>query len=267
MSMEARGELAAASIQISSYGVVARIECNSSVPLQRLRSVLPPHSVEVEHTFNAPKFILRSSGHRGSLRYEIVAPERRIKAQCMDEALCELRKEVHLHVGEHAPNHVFVHAGVAALNGLTIICPGRSYSGKSTLIKSLLDAGATYFSDEYAVFDEQGHVHSFPFPMSLRYPVTARYQVRSETTGTGPVRPDIVLFARFQPNRRWRPRELSPSDALLQLTRHSLAMRSRPGTVLSVLSRVAKMSRTYTGIRGDTASVLEWLGTIDTAHD
>jgi hypothetical protein len=35
-----------------------------------------------------------------------------------------------------------------------------SYSGKTTLVSELIRAGATYYSDEYAVIDERGRVHA-----------------------------------------------------------------------------------------------------------
>ena len=38
--------------------------------------------------------------------------------------------------------------------GRAIVIPGRTFSGKSTLVAELVRAGATYYSDEYAVEDE-----------------------------------------------------------------------------------------------------------------
>ena len=39
--------------------------------------------------------------------------------------------------------------------------PGRSLSGKSTLVLSFVERGADYYSDEYAVFDSEGRVHPY----------------------------------------------------------------------------------------------------------
>jgi hypothetical protein len=57
-----------------------------------------------------------------------------------------------LWVAEGAPRHAFVHAGVVGWRGRAMVIPRSSHSGKSTLAAALIRAGATYYSDEYAVF-------------------------------------------------------------------------------------------------------------------
>ena len=57
---------------------------------------------------------------------------------------------------------VFVHAGVVGWKGHAIVIPGRSRSGKTTLVAELVKAGAEYYSDEFAVLDAEGRVHPFP---------------------------------------------------------------------------------------------------------
>lgn len=76
--------------------------------------------------------------------------------------------DVQLAVAQKARRKVFVHAGVVGWQGRAILIPGRSYSGKSTLVRELVRAGAIYYSDEYAVLDERGRVHPFPRPLALR---------------------------------------------------------------------------------------------------
>ena len=46
-------------------------------------------------------------------------------------------------VAEHAPDHLFVHAGVVGWNGRAIVMPGASFAGKTTLVQAWLEAGAT----------------------------------------------------------------------------------------------------------------------------
>lgn len=46
--------------------------------------------------------------------------------------------------------------------------PGRTLSGKSSLVLALVKAGADYYSDEYAVFDGSGRVHPYSKPLSRR---------------------------------------------------------------------------------------------------
>src|SRR4051794_20574153 len=48
------------------------------------------------------------------------------------------------------------------------VIPRVSHSGKTTLVAALVRAGATYYSDEYAVFDAQGSVHPYARPLGIR---------------------------------------------------------------------------------------------------
>jgi serine kinase of HPr protein (carbohydrate metabolism regulator) len=68
-------------------------------------------------------------------------------------------------VAEAARTRVFVHAAVVEWRGRAIVMPGNSFAGKSTLATAFVRAGGTYYSDEYAVFDEQGRVHPYPRPI------------------------------------------------------------------------------------------------------
>ncbi len=59
-------------------------------------------------------------------------------------------------VAERAPDHLFVHAGVVGWEGRAIVMPAASFAGKTTLVQAWLEAGATYYSDEFAVLDRAG---------------------------------------------------------------------------------------------------------------
>src|SRR5262249_57961124 len=52
--------------------------------------------------------------------------------------------------------------------GLAIVVPGRSHTGKSTLVAELVRRGATYWSDEFAVLDDAGRVHPYRRPLVPR---------------------------------------------------------------------------------------------------
>jgi hypothetical protein len=82
----------------------------------------------------------------------------------LEAALHRLQKEVYVYVAEHSQDRVFIHAGVVAVDGKAVVLPGKSHAGKSTLVWALVRAGATYYSDEYAVFDRKGEVYLFRCP-------------------------------------------------------------------------------------------------------
>jgi hypothetical protein len=81
-----------------------------------------------------------------------------------------LEADIDFYLAQEARQTLFVHAGVVAWKGQAIVIPGRSRSGKTTLVKAFLQAGASYYSDEYAVFDGRGRVYPFPRPLSSNQP-------------------------------------------------------------------------------------------------
>ena len=85
-----------------------------------------------------------------------------------DVAVELLDAKVRLHIAQHAPGWTFVHAGTVAVDGYAIVLPGSSFTGKTTLVRALIEQGADYLSDEYAVFDATGLVHPYPKPLSIR---------------------------------------------------------------------------------------------------
>jgi hypothetical protein len=74
----------------------------------------------------------------------------------------------HHPVAERTKTVTIVHAGVVAFGQHAVVLPGQSRAGKSTLVHALVNEGATYLSDEFAVFQADGGVHSFRKPISLR---------------------------------------------------------------------------------------------------
>ena len=61
-----------------------------------------------------------------------------------------------------------VHAGALLIDGKALLLPGTSHAGKSSLVAELLRRGASHYSDEYALIDDQGLTHSYPRPLLLR---------------------------------------------------------------------------------------------------
>ncbi len=80
----------------------------------------------------------------------------------------ELESDMHFRVALAARDFLFVHAGVVSWKGQAVVVPGRTETGKSSLVMALVNAGGEYFSDEYAVLDREGRVHAYPKPLSQR---------------------------------------------------------------------------------------------------
>jgi hypothetical protein len=179
----------------------------------------------------------------------------------LDEALDTFAADVQLHVAERALHHVFVHAGVVGWRGRAIVVPGRSFTGKTTLVAELVRAGATYYSDDYAVFDADGQVHPFPRSLSVRENgghVQQRRSVESlgGVPGEQPLPVGLVAVTEYRARvRGWRPRRLSAGQGVLELFAHAVAARRRPEAVLSSLERATAGALILKGRRGEAERV------------
>lgn len=179
-----------------------------------------------------------------------------------------LEADLRHQVAEHAPRRVFVHAGVVGFRGRAIVIPGRSHSGKSTLVGELIRRGATYYSDEYAVLDARGRVFPFAKPLSIREGVifkrTTRRSVESfgGEAGRKPLPVRLVVLCRYRSGRRFRPRTLSAGQGALEMVAHTVSARRDPASALQALRQVAKSASIITGFRGEAgetaARILEY---------
>ena len=118
--------------------------------------------------------------------------------------------ELQIFVAEYSPRRVFVHAGVVAWRERALIFPGRSFQGKSTLVSALIQAGAIYYSDEYAVFDSAGRVFPYPRDLSLRQKIGENRRISAGALnakiGKKPIPVGAIFVCRFEPNAMWNPR-------------------------------------------------------------
>lgn len=177
--------------------------------------------------------------------------------------------DLELWLAEHAVEFIFVHAAVVAFDGVAIVVPGRSMTGKSTLCKALLECGADYGSDEYAVIDAAGLVHPYPRPLSLRQPDGTvrrvdfsqyRADVMAPATPIG-----VVAAMRFDPAVADSSVECelcpaSPAETVLHLLDNTVAAQSRSAEAADVLVKVVNAaSATRAGVRADAATAADLL--------
>ena len=86
------------------------------------------------------------------------------QAQLLDA----IESEMALNVARAARERIFLHCGVVGWRGRAILIPGHTCHGKTTLVTRFLEAGATYYSDEFALLDDMGRVHPFARPLHIR---------------------------------------------------------------------------------------------------
>jgi hypothetical protein len=161
-----------------------------------------------------------------------------------------------------APHHLFVHAGVVGWRGMAIVVPGRSRSGKTVLIDALVRAGAEYYSDEFAVFDAQGHVHPYAIPLAIRSP-HGRHAISVEAiggrAGAVPIPVGLIAITQYHPRARWRPRPVSPAHGMLALMDNTVAARRSPERTMPVLRAAVDGAVILRSRRGDAVATAEIL--------
>jgi len=179
--------------------------------------------------------------------------------------LDRMESDLHLYVAERATRRIFVHAGVVGWKGKAIVIPGRTFTGKSTLVAELLRLGATYYSDEYAVLDAKGRVHPFPRPISIRSGVAQERPARlgpedfGAEPGRKPLPVGLVVLTRFKDGVRWRPRTVSPGRGIMALLENTVPARRRPKASLAALRQVVSSAPVVKGTRGEARAMAKAL--------
>ena len=162
---------------------------------------------------------------------------------------------------EYSRKKLFVHAGVVGWQGRAIVFPGPSRAGKSTLIAELVKAGATYFSDEFAVLDDKGRVHPFAKPLSLRNTRTSRqHDTPAESLGgitaRGPLPVGLVVVTRYRDGGGWWPITLTPAAGALEIMANTIAARRWPALALSVIGAVTDRAPILRSDRGEARELV-----------
>ena len=175
-----------------------------------------------------------------------------------------LQSDLHSQVAAQAREMLFVHAGVAAWKGRAIVIPGRSFSGKTSLVAALVRAGAAYYSDEYAVFDTLGQVHPYAKPLSIRGESgQARSQCPVESlgghAGTEPLPVGMIVAVQYEAGASWRPRPMSPGQAMMTLLDNTVKVREQPQATMETLQKVAMCASAVKSKRGEATPVASWL--------
>ena len=254
-------------MSFTSYGVRVGIRVNDPAILEQVIRRLPPGSQPAE---------LRVVDHLYSVIGSEAKPDAKVRrlnlaywnllrvarSRSFEDVLNALESHVQLTVAEFAPRRIFVHAGVVGWKDRAILIPGVSHSGKTTLVDLLIRAGATYYSDEYAVLDPRGRVHPFPRALGIRFPNSGESRkVRAEEigaeVGSKPLRIGLVVSTNYKDGARWRPRSLSRGKGVLELMANTVSARSQPELALTVLPRALRSAEILKGVRGEANEIVE----------
>ena len=248
----------AAQRSIVAYGIRVGIRTNQPDLLDRLSDYLPPVWRSTSITRVERLYSLKIGGPRG-FHQMFEDSEFITKSRSLNEVLEDFERRLKLFVAEKARRRVFVHAGAVGWQGRAILIPGLSHSGKTSLVVELVRAGATYYSDEYAVLDRQGCVYPYPQALGLRQPGSLRQEKCpveeiGGVVGTRPLPVGLVLACPYKAGARWRPLELSPAQAILELLANTMPARRKPEVVMPTLRNAVATAIILKGVRGEAAA-------------
>jgi len=250
---------------LRSYGVDVGIRSNDQETLDRVVDHLPPYwkNIAVPKVDRVYSFLHRNGAGTGSRRLSTLYSDDRRVARSADlaELFTAFESNLRIFVAEFAKERVFVHAGVVGWKGQAIVIPGRSYSGKSTLVAELVRAGATYYSDEYAVLDSRGRVHPFTKPIELREEGTyqqSKFDVSElgGRSGKKPLPVGLVLVTHYKTGATWRPKQLTPGKGVLEILFNTVSARRDPERAFGALRQVAAQADMLKGVRGDAVDTV-----------
>lgn len=258
----------AVGFSLKSYGVRIGIRSNDPAALASARRHLPSEWEAVSSPLVDRVYSImigkKANGNGRRLNLLYGDEDRLVRSSDLEGLYETLESDLRLFVAELAKHRVFVHAGVVGWKGQAIVIPGRSYSGKSTLVAQLVRAGATYYSDEYAVLDSRGRVHPFSKPLELREQgeFTQTRVTAAELggqSGTKPLPVGLVLMTQFKSGARWRPRKLTAGRGVLEMLFNTVSARRSPERALATLQRVAAQADVLKGVRGNATEVVDAL--------
>ena len=253
----------------TSYGRRIGVRVNRADALKRIRQHLPigwkpARSLVVERLYSI--IVGGEAKQPGVRRFNVLYGDISKLARTLDaeQMFDTFESDLRLFVAEWARRHVFVHAGVVGWRGRAIVVPGRTHTGKTTLVAELVRAGATYYSDEFAVLDERGRVHPYAKPLAIREGAEGRqknYDVEffGGTAGARPLPVGSVLVTEYRAGGRWRPRTLTAGQGMLALLDNTVSVRREPERALVALQQVVAGAQVLKAVRGeapDTAKAI-----------
>ena len=247
-------------LAIESFGVRLSVYCERRELLEeieeRISRILPENFYR--------KIPPRTALHRFSVRrsrktpYVLFKGRRKIEYGSEKELVLKyLDWQMRLTIAEYAVGRVFLHAGVVGWRGKAIVIPAKSFQGKTTLVKVLTKLGAEYYSDEYAVLDEEGFVHPFPKLLSIRG-IKDEYQQTDFSIeslggkkGTEPLPVGMILMTEYESEAVWEPQILSEGLGVMEMLSHTIPIRYNPKFSLKVLNKTANRAIIVKTKRGE----------------
>jgi hypothetical protein len=238
------------------FGTELRVCTNTPELLERIELMLP---LGWRSRPRSPKQVRLGLLAEDNDIYSVYRPD----GMCIHDApgreyaLTMLDSQIQGHIALEAPDFTFIHAGVVADGHRALVMPGLSFSGKTTLVRAMVAAGAVYYSDE------TGRVHPYSKRLSIRRDGGGVDDYRVEelggVAGLEPLPMGLMIATRYRPGAQWQPSELSAGAAALAMLEHAVPAQTRPEQTMRVLKKAAEGAVALQGERGEADALAEVL--------
>jgi hypothetical protein len=249
----------APAVSFAAFGVALELSYDDPELEPRMRELLPPGWKPAKPDPSSTRFALHETGPDA---YEVtISGVPAVEHASLDVALTLLDSQMRLSIAANSRDWLFVHAGVVALDGRALVVPGGTFTGKTTLVQALMQGGATYYSDEYAVLDGAGLVHPYPRPLSIRAgDGTAVRERRAGPVGSVASHDEnatmaTVVITQYRAGVQWQPKRVTTGQGMLALLANTVPAQARPEESLRTLGRAIAGATTIEGDRGEAGPV------------
>jgi hypothetical protein len=245
-------------LRFEAYGVPIAVRGSNAEVIERFRPYIPPGAKPLTSDNVQRRFEIRQEP-AGTYQFFKDGQSQTVGIN-LELAVLMLDTEIRLFIARKAPGAIFVHAGVVAHHGKAIVLPGLSFAGKTRLVAALVRAGAVYFSDEFAVLDEDGRVRPYPKPLSLRdenqIQVEQSVESLGGTAGDEPMPIGLIAVTAYKPGGVWNPRRLSAGEGAISLLANTVPARERPEESLRAIRRAIGGAVFLESDRGEAEDVV-----------
>ncbi len=245
---------------VEAYGRVVALECDDTLfdlPYLPFNWLATPPSGTIDRRYSVAR--------TGESAWEIAIDDQPSTTLSDASLIAEyIEGDLHHWLATYTTDFLFVHAGCVSWRDRAIVIPGRSYAGKTTLTQALLEAGAVYYSDDYAVIDADGTIHAFPRQLRVRSesigpsrlvdPVSSNWPV-----GRDPIRAGVVAALTYDAELGWDVATLSRGMGALSLLDNTVAARERPEDALRLMSRAVFGAISIKGTRDSATNTAQRL--------
>jgi hypothetical protein len=224
----------------------------------RIREAMPPEICVASGPLTAAiSYVVSSAGEAECSAYRVTRDNVIAFDGPSEESVFRwLQQDIDRTIAQSSRDRLFVHAGVVGWRGLAILVLGRSFSGKSTLVAELVRRGALYYSDEFAILDDQGKVHPYARPLVLRNSEDQVGNLRLIREGVmDPLPIGLIISAPYQPGVTWRPTVVRGARAVLSLIDGTVLARQESEAILRIAARIAPTVVTLQGSRPEATEV------------